>query len=242
MSLIDQDLDLIRLAIKENQIAERMLRKCMKNIEEIKVVVNHPTPATCEHCNDKVMDKLHDNIAEMYDQTRSFCDNVQYEVQNITVLKNKLQFFTTMTAASHREFWKAVTEDKAQANPKRSKQNKNKVRHSAYNVSENSGEVIDTGCHDYHEWETTIMNELETLEKAGVLKPLEKKITDEKEKLTKWSPWIEDGLNKIANPLPGGITVRDVRDKFENNLDLTHWHLKMQDQVEINKNQKMSNT
>ena len=128
----------------------------------------------------------------------------------MTVMKNKLQFFNTMTAASHREFWKAVTVNTAKDNPKGRKNNKNKVRHVIYNVSENSNETIDTGCHDYHEWETTIMNELETLEKVGVIKPLTSNTIDEAKKVTKWSPWINEGENKIANALPEGFTMREL--------------------------------
>jgi hypothetical protein len=169
MSAVDQDLDLIRLAIKENQMAERMLFKCMKNMQEMKVALTHLTPQTCAHCNDEIMSKVHESMEGMYGETKSFCDHVQYEVQKMTLIKNKVKFFTSMTATSNREFWNAIRENSTcNVQIKGRTNNKGRCNHSIYNVMEVKQENNDTECHD----ETTIMNELDQLRKAGTLKPL----------------------------------------------------------------------
>jgi hypothetical protein len=224
MRSVDQDLDLIRLAIKENQMAERMLFKCMKNMQEIKVTLTHLTPQTCAHCNDEIMSTVHENMEEMYEQTKSFCDHVQYEVQKMTLIKNKVKFFTTMTATSNREFWNAVRENSTcNVQIKGRTNDKGRCKHSIYSVMEMKQENNDTECHDYHELESTIMDKLDILRKAGVLKPLSPQERLRREELTKWSPWIGEGDNKKVNKLPKDATVKDVDGNFRSNLELYHW-------------------
>jgi hypothetical protein len=173
MSAVDQDLDLIRLAIKENQMAERMLFKCMKNMQEMKVALTHLTPQTCTHCNDEIMSKVHESMEEMYGQTKSFCDHTQYEVQKMTLIKNKFKFFTSMTTTLNKEFWNAVKEiSTCNVRIKGRTNNKGRCNHSIYNVMEVKQENNDTECHDYHEWESTIMNGLDSIRKEGTIKPL----------------------------------------------------------------------
>jgi hypothetical protein len=90
----------------------------------------------------------------------------------MTLIKNKVKFFTNMTATSNREFCNAVRENSTcNAQIKGRTNEKGRCKHSIYNVMEMKQENNDTECHDYHELESTIMDELDILRKAGVLSP-----------------------------------------------------------------------
>ena len=208
-----QDMTIIGCAIQENRILEAILRKAMENVKEVKTKVQKMNELDIQDDENEILiEQMHQGVEEIFESVRGYCKEVQYKVEKMTIIKNKLGTIAEFKRKSKYEFWNAVGEfhrgqDRSQKNGI-FMANEANPNNAIQDFEEEVDHIIECGT----KFETITKEDLQA-ERKEIFKNVGLK-RDDKD----WNPWNENGE---ANPLPQGKKQTDM--KFESMVEYFQW-------------------
>ena len=154
MSDFERDEDILRLAIKEVEYSKPMLQKNLSDLGAIKKELDNIRLSSHQECLAPMIEKVHASIEEIHEDVRSSTKNLQFKVEKMCILKNKLAFLNKNMKDSSKEFWDEVNANKKrcerQFTPQRNDRVVKEPNHEfVYSISEDGTRNEETEC-DYH--------------------------------------------------------------------------------------------
>ena len=94
MNNFKQDEDILRLAIKEVEFSKPMLQKNLTDLGAIQNTIKEMQHSCHDECFVELVNKVHQQIEEIHEDVRASTKNLQFKVEKMCMLKNKLAFLS----------------------------------------------------------------------------------------------------------------------------------------------------
>jgi hypothetical protein len=196
MNDFERDEDILRLAIKEVEYSKPMLQKNLSDLGAIKKELDNIRLSSHQECLAPMIEKVHASIEEIHEDVRSSTKNLQFKVEKMCILKNKLAFLNKNMKDSSKEFWDEVNANKKrcerQFTPQRNDRVVKEPNHEfVYSISEDGTRNEETEC-DYHTYVDNMCQEWDKVDPLGVFG---KEYNNDQQKVVnkrKWHPKPKD--------------------------------------------------
>ena len=175
MTMKDQQVNMMNTCIEENKVIDAILKKAKKNVIEANILFSKLKDAPEDHLQDETS-KIWDLVETVNENVRAFAKELQWNVEQMTTIKNKLKTITDIERESKKEFWHdvfAFHKGEGQ-HPKITKKKSNCTNVPKSNERIYMAASTEKNNNDWRiKWENTIKNEIDKSVSAGVLLPCE---------------------------------------------------------------------
>ena len=131
-----------------------MLQKSLSDLGAIKRELDNLKLSSHKECTAPMIKKVHASIDEIHEDVRASCKTLQFKIERMCILKNKLTFLNKNMRDSCKEFWDEVNANKKCCERQFAPQRKDRaeiqpIREFVYSISEEESRTKEMDC-DYH--------------------------------------------------------------------------------------------
>ena len=162
MSMRDQQVDMVNTCMKENEVIGAILKKAKRDVIEANVLFSKLRDIPEANLNEE-SSKIWDLVERVNENVRAFAKELQWDVLQMTTIKNKLKTVTDIERESKKEFWHAVFAfHKSEGQHPKIKRKKSKYVNLPKSTEQiNMAKCVETDKNEWkNKWEDTIKREI----------------------------------------------------------------------------------